>query len=263
MQIPDFQLPSNKEIIVRMREATVSDAIDFSGLSEHMEEAATTLFLDRLQDKAKWTNPKDWTAEDRRFALFWYWLNTEKDHDIALTFDCPVCGEQHTQLINYRQFADTYKPIEGRPEREREFQGKKITVKPINGAGMEALETLRTVVSLSEAEHGKDSGQARQARTRLALTELVLMVRWEDEPKENGQAIRERRIEQMTITDFQDFATTVYSALAEMKHGLDCEVTEGKVVLLSQPIKCPNRPQEVGTRLRVPFRIDKYIPRIV
>lgn len=241
-----------------MREATVSDAIDFSGIAEQMEEVATSLFLDRLQDKALWTNPKLWTGEDRRFALFWYWLHTEEDHDIALSFECPVCGETHTQLIDCRGLAENYAPIQGRPERDIELQGKKVTVRPVNGAGLEVLESLRLAASLL-----KEDGKIRQAKTRLALTEMVLSVQFEDEPEENGRALRERRIEQMSLKEFEDFAGLVFGALLDMRHGLECEKIEGRVNLITPPVHCPNQPQEVGTRLRVPFRTGDYIPRIL
>lgn len=41
--LPDFTLSSNPEITVRLREATVEDAIDFSELDPAFEEEATTV----------------------------------------------------------------------------------------------------------------------------------------------------------------------------------------------------------------------------
>ena len=56
--LPDFTLSSNPEITVRLREATVEDAIDFSELDPAFEEEATTVFLDRMQAPEKYTDPR-------------------------------------------------------------------------------------------------------------------------------------------------------------------------------------------------------------
>ena len=60
--LPDFTLSSNPEITVRLREATVEDAIDFSELDPAFEEEATTVFLDRMQAPEKYTDPRCWTG---------------------------------------------------------------------------------------------------------------------------------------------------------------------------------------------------------
>ena len=41
----EFTLPSNPERKVRLREATVADAIDFSSIDPDFEEEVTSLFL--------------------------------------------------------------------------------------------------------------------------------------------------------------------------------------------------------------------------
>lgn len=262
--IPDFKLPSNPAIIVRLKEANVSDAIDFSGVAEQMEEVATSLFLDRLQyDKARWSDPKLWTGQDRRFALYWYWLHTEKDHEVALTFDCKVCGEKHTELVDFKCFSDSYQEIKGKPERDFEFHGKSVTVRPLCGADLEAIEAIRLGIEITEQRHGQDSGQARQARTRLGLSEIVLAVRFSDEPKDKGKDFRENTIEQMPLSEFEDFANRVADMQDQMEHGLEGELSDGKLILITPPIPCRSNPQEVGTRLRVPFRLGEYIPRIL
>lgn len=262
--IPEFTLPSNPKITVRMREATVSDAIDFSGVSDQAEEMATSLFLDRVQnDKGMWSDPKKWTGEDRRFGLYWYWLHTEKDHDVALTFTCGECGKEHTCLVDFKGIADSYKAIQGKPERDFEHEGKSVTVHPLNGEDLEKLEAFRIGFDLAEKKYGYDSGQAKKERTRIRLLEIVYSVRFADEPNENAQDYREKIIEEMTISQFESFAEKVFGAKIEMEHGLECEVSEGKVVILTQPVKCPDAPLEVGTRLRVPFRSIEYIPRIL
>lgn len=261
--IPEFNLPSNPALIVRLREATVSDAIDFSGVADQSEQVATSLFLDRVQyDKARWSDPKKWTGEDRVFALYWYWLHTEKDHEVALTFPCSVCGETHVQLVDFRTFADTYTNLQGKAERDIEFEGFKITVHPLTGEDLEELESRRIAVEVAEKKHGKDSGQAKQERTRLSLVEVVLSMEFSDEPKDGGRAFREKRIEGFTVSQFEEFASKVFDARIDMAHGLESETVEGKITIITPPVPCPTNPQEVGTRLRVPFRNSEYIPRV-
>lgn len=261
--IPEFTLPSNPAIVVRLREATVSDAIDFSGIADQSEQVATSLFLDRVQyDKARWSDPKKWTGEDRVWALYWYWLHTEKDHDVALSYNCSVCGEKHTQLVDFRSFADTYIPLQGKHERDFEFEGFKISVHPLTGEDLEELEARRIAVELAEKQHGIESGQAKQERTRLALVELVLSMSFADEPKDAGRSFREKRIEDFTVSQFEEFSSKVFDSRIDMIHGLESESVEGKITIITPPISCPTNPQEVGTRLRVPFRNIEYIPRV-
>ena len=66
----EFSLPSQPEKKIRLKEATVSDAIDFSGIDPDCEEQATTVFLERVQERDTYSDPRLWTGEDRRFALF-------------------------------------------------------------------------------------------------------------------------------------------------------------------------------------------------
>ena len=89
-----FNLPSNPEVIVCLHEATVSDAIDFSSIDPECEEEATSLFLERVQEKESFSNPREWTGEDRRYALFMYFVNTTTYKTIPLTYKCSICGKQ-------------------------------------------------------------------------------------------------------------------------------------------------------------------------
>jgi len=262
--IPDFTLPSNPGTNVRLREATVSDAIDFSGVAPEMEEAATSLFLDRLQDKGKWTDPRRWTGEDRRFALYWYWLHVEKDHEIALSYSCSKCGGKHTSLFDFRKMSEGYTPITGKPERDVEAAGFQLTVRPLNGDDLEKLESQRIGIAMLEQAHGPNSGPVIQAKTRMELTRLVMHTRFADEPEDRGVQFRERRIEGMTLPVFEEFATAVYEAVDDMRHGLECDILDGKVFLITAEFTaCQENPTEVGPRLRVPFRDFVRIPRIL
>ena len=138
--IPEITLPSNPSVTIRLRETTVADAIDFAGVQEGMEEAVTSLFLERLQDKATFTDPKKWTGEDRRLALFWYWMHTTDEFDPALSFECSVCGENHTVAVDLRQIANNYKVIQGKAERDVEFEDGTVIVRPLSGKAWKQLK---------------------------------------------------------------------------------------------------------------------------
>lgn len=99
--LPDFTLSSNPEITVRLREATVEDAIDFSELDPAFEEEATTVFLDRMQAPEKYTDPRCWTAQDRRHALFMYRLHTEEYDSMPMAYFCTACQKEHAVSVKY------------------------------------------------------------------------------------------------------------------------------------------------------------------
>lgn len=260
--IPEFTLPSNPAVTVRMREALVSDALDFCDVAEGCEEVVTSLFLDRLQDKASWDDPRKWTGQDRRFVLYWYWLHTEKDLDIPLSFDCPVCGKRHTALVDGRSLAEKYRTITGKPERDIECDGDTVTVHPLLGADLEELEGLRLAIQAEAETHGENSRQAGLARARMAVSEFVLSIRFASESAQNNaRKYREHKIETMTMAEFYDLAEKVRAAQVEMEHGIESVVKDGQVYFLTPSVRCPEEDKE-GPRLRLPFRYLDYIPRI-
>jgi hypothetical protein len=260
-QIPDLNLPSNPEVIVRLREATVSDAIDFADVAEGMEEAVTSLFLDRLQDKATWTDPKKWTGEDRRMALYWYWLHTSDDLKPALTYTCGVCGEEHTAICEMVRLAEKYTPIQGKPERDIEHGGQKAIVRPLNGEALEEIELLRMELVEAAQKHGPGAGATKVLESRLRLMRFMLCLEFEGDSTRDE---REKRVLSMSQSEFASWAIKTESALQEMKHGLESMVEDGRLYLLTYPMPCLKDPEgkEVGTRLRIPFRNIDYIPRV-
>ncbi len=262
--ISDFTLPSNPAINIRMHEATVADALDFSETNDGMEEAVTTAFLDRVQDKACYSDPKTWTGEDRRFALFWYWLHTSEDTSPALTFRCSVCGEKHTVAIDLRCLVDGYKAIKGKAERDREFKGETITVRPLNGEALEAIELI--YIDLVSTPAG--SARANLLKARIKLMQLMHSVEFPGErDQENPLKWRENKLLGLTTREVASLFDIAESAKHEMVHGLSSEYDQGRLWLVTDPVNCQKETQgqtsrEVGTRLRVPFRNYDYIPTL-
>lgn len=259
--LPDLNLPSNPDIVIRMREATVADSIDFAGVQEGLEETVTTLFLDRVQDKATYSNPKKWTGEDRRLALYWYWLHTAKDTSIPLTFDCSVCGESHTKLVDMMSIAEHYKRIKGKPERD--ILDGSVIVHPFNGEDLEAIEMKQMELLSVAKEKGENSGEAGLLNARLQLYQVVRCIRFKEETdKDDPVKFREKKIMGMGHTEFTHFSSEVFKAIGDMEHGLRSEYDNGVISLLVGPVKCadPEKEKEDGTLLRVRFRNYDYIP---
>lgn len=267
--IPDFTLPSNPSVTVRLREATVSDAIDFADIDLNQEEKATTLFLERLQAKETYTDPRTWTGEDRRLALYWYWLHTVKETDLPMTFECQHCGETHTMLVDMRAVAEGYTAIKGRAERDVEWAGPEgnFTVHPLTGADMEEIEMLRLKYLDAKKKGGDECGPARFLASRLRLLRVLRCVTFAGLSGENEEAKRkeqEKRLLAMKAAEMSVFAAKVFDALADMEHGLSCEYDEGRILLSTPPIPCPNAEggEAATTALRFPFRTLDYIPGV-
>lgn len=258
--LPEFQRPSKPDETVRLREATVSDAIDFSDVDGDHEEKATTLFLERVQDKATCSNPSKWTAEDRRFALFWYWLHTAKDLEVPMTFECDHCGEKHTVLVGMSKIAEEYQPISGKPERDLLFDGTPIIVSPLDGDAMTEIENMRINRDGAIEEHGENSGPARQYETKLRMLSFLRSISIDGKSKEDT----EHWLLGLTTTEFAALFGRVSEAISSMKHGLPSTVEDFRIMLITPPIQCEVKKEDkdATTRLTFPFRAFNYIPRI-
>jgi len=248
--ISPFALPSTPEKKITLREATVADALDFADVDEGHEEELTTLFLNRMQDKASFIDSRTWTADDRRFALYWYWLHTTKDTEIALTYECGYCGKRHTFLQDFRKLADAYAAIKGLPERDVEWEGEKLVVRPLSGADMEFLENMRMGLDVIRESQGDASGAYRK---RAALIRVERLLRHIDFPMDLSATDpvkrlenRKKRILGLGAEKFADLAGLVFETLTEMKHGLESEYVDGRLNLVM--------PRSVS------FRNSDYIP---
>jgi hypothetical protein len=256
MTLPPFSLPSEPAKKITLREATVEDCMDFAGVSRSHEEAITTLFLNRLQDKASFVDAKTWTAEDRRFGVFWYWIHTAKDPEVPTTYECGHCGKSHTYLADYRQMTTGYQPMKGLPEREITNEEEKLTVHPLNGADVEALEMAWLELELISKNHGKNSGEYGKRATALKVERLCRSLGW-------TSASDEIRIKAMGMAQYNELSEKVEFALEDMTHGLDSLVADGAIGLWLLPHQCPNvTDKEVSTRVWVNFRCLNYMPKI-
>jgi hypothetical protein len=264
--IPPFSLPSNPDQKIYLREATVADAIDFAGVDEGHEEEVTTLFLNRLQLPEHYLDAGKWTADDRRLALFWYFLHTARDTVAPLPYDCRHCGQRHDWLLDLKALGENYKSIQGKAEREFDFEGEKIIVRPLTGADLEELEMLYLAVDEVGRKQGKTSGAYKKELARIKLQEELLVLNFPldvvTDETERRQA-KEKKVLALTSSQFAGLVEQVEAKLTEMEHGLESVYAEGRLYLLTPPHVCPNtKEREVTTRLRIPFRGIDYIPGI-
>lgn len=274
----EFSLPSNPEITVRLREATVADAIDFSAVDPECEEAATTLFLERVQVGPGVSNPREWTGEDRRYALFTYFVNTTTYRAIPLTYTCSLCGKQHTQDIALSRILDEYTPIKDRALREFPWQGHNVCVRPLTGADLEDVEKYRYDLLLSEQALTERRGSISAdeelrlqsaimaKRVRMAMFRILSCI---DMPylDEHGTP-RSRRgevenvIKAMPASQFRDLVGRVENAIADMRHGLRTSYMNGRFYLEIPDVRCDENPELPGVLLHYPFRFVSVIPTL-
>jgi hypothetical protein len=257
--ISPFNLPSDPKKEIRLREATAGDALDFSDIDAGHEEAATSLFLNTVQDKSTFYDAKEWTGEDRRFALVWYFLHTEQDTSMTVTYDCDHCGEEHTFTFDLKELSDGYADISGKPEREFEFDEQRVIVRPLTGTQLETLEMERLALVDAEARKGVSSGEYRKQKIRIKLRSLAFRCEFPGIDNEE----KETKILSFEIKKIERFLEEVGSRLADMQHGLPSEYKDGKIFLVSPPHSCPQKKEmDATTRIRVPFRTGDFIPEL-
>lgn len=276
--ICEFTLPSNPEVIVRLREATVADAIDFSSIDPECEEEATSLFLERVQEKENFSNPRDWTGEDRRYALFMYFIHTTTYKTIPMTYTCSICGKQHTQDISLAEIMNDYTPIKDQAFREFPWRGHNVVVRPMIGSDLEDAEKYRYELLLAEREFEarrekldasevhRQQDMFRAKRVRMAMFRVLCCI---DLPYLDLKGTpRSRRgevgniITEMPASEFKDFARRVEDAIADMRHGLRTAYINGRIYLEIPDVRCDEQPEQPGILLHYPFRFGAVIPTL-
>lgn len=271
----EFTLPSNPEQKVRLREATVSDAIDFSAIDPDFEEEVTSLFLEKMQEPATYSDPRTWTGEDRLYAMFMYHIHTTKYRTIPLTFACTVCGKQHTTDISLADIMDTYTAISGKAFREFPHEGHNAIVTPLTGADLELLEKYRFDLSFTENELENAtepdevkrlSEEVRKKRVRMAMFRVLCCIDFpflaEGGTRISRRAKVEEYIKSLSVDSFKELFEKVENALAEMRHGLRTTYKQGRVYIEIPNVKCDTEPDAGEVVLLYNFRPASVIPTI-
>lgn len=258
MNIPPFSLPSNPTKKISMREATVSDALDFCDADPSMEELLTTVFLNRVQLSGERLDSKLWTADDRRLGLYWYWLHTVDDATTQLKYDCGHCGKPHAITYDMRRLADGYKAITGKPEREFEFNGELVMIRPLTGADMEALELMRLSILPDTTKK-----EANKVQSRIRLTALMRSLWFSSTGMDEDRIVaNEKKLLSMSMSDLKTLTGIAAVKMAEMEHGLETvlDKDDWRIFLIIHT-KCDAKTGG-ETLLRVPFRSFVNIPLV-
>lgn len=287
--IPIFKLPSEPEREIFFDEQKYSDMIDLAEVAKSQEEKLTTIFLNKWQtDKEKFYDSRRWTGEDRRTALFWIYIHFTKNWDYECKYQCN-CEKEHKDKINLYELGLSYKTINGLPERDIEIDGQQIIVHPLRGDALEELEYMR--IPLADADMarkelsdtldrieklhgfsdaywkqfkkirefdnriGRESGEYNKVLTQIRGLEVMFAIELKNK---NGilknRREKERYIESLSITKFNQLRDMVFEALSGMQHGLQTVLIDGKIYILSNPIQCPDGKEVYPLRLRIPFR---------
>ncbi len=272
--IPAFPNPGNPEHQIKLKEATVQQALQFSGLNPLMEEASLTAFLNEVQDPASYVDAKEWSAQSRKMAIFWYAVQTLDDAKMTADYLCDHCGEMHSYRYDLRSLADQFHTITGKPYREFDFNGETVRVSPINGEGMENLEQAKQgVIKPSSKESLNESSKEhnRKLLAHIRLRTLVLSIDYPNdltEDKDERFKRKDEKITALTVGQYRQLEELVYNCHQELHHGLDmtADTDTGELYLVVGAHECPNLKGEGGealtTSLRVPFRNYSNIPMV-
>ncbi|PLR29546.1 morphogenetic protein [Chimaeribacter californicus] len=270
--IPFYPLPSDPNTMVQFRAPDVAMATYFCKSEAYTEERDTTEYLNLLQTAETKNDSVNWTAQDRRTALWWIFINSRKDPMISFGYQCSHCGEEHWSDVNMQNLADDLTVLDVKPEMDAgtiTVQGEPYEwiCKPLDGHAMECLERMRQ--NLPPA--GRDRKAYERAVTALRLWELVYQVRLADDTEkdfETSAVARHALIEKMDVnTEFTQLAAKVGEMQEKLDHGLKIRMDKGESCLLMPPHPCnSDKFKEAAirptTELLVTFRNSQFIPNI-
>ncbi|MGL5294177.1 MAG: hypothetical protein ACRC9V_10505 [Aeromonas sp.] len=266
-KISPFALPSDPSKKIRFRVPTVDDCLDFSDLRPELEESAATDYLTQLQI-GDVSDPREWTAQDRVAALWWIYVGFRDDTELEYEYECPHCGEAHTDTIDLVELDDTAISLNRPPYIDGEVMcaGKLYPARfvPLDGYAMMALEERR--LGLDDAS---DEEFAR-IHAELKVMEVVHSFRLDahkDLTREEAAIERTKMVHEMdAFNEYRPLVANCLIAAKELEHGLASEVNDGQISLISPPMKCQKYKGEEGqapaTILLLRFRNNYFIPEI-
>jgi hypothetical protein len=261
MHIPDFPLPSGPRTEIKFHMPTVADAMHYSECDPAFEEATTTEYLNAMQ-QGPVNDSALWTAQDRRTALWWIYINSRIDTVNTFSYECQHCGETHFNDFDMRDLSDTTNMLTEEPFQYVmvPVQGKETrwTLKPLDGRSITMLERLRfTLPEVTSPDYSA-------ARTNMRIAELALHTALDDDPEDFEEAANRRfdLIKTMaTDTEFTPLVARIQLMQRELKHGLDVSISDGRVSLILPPHICDaDNGEGKATRLLIPFRPGAFIP---
>lgn len=294
--IPPITLPSNPSQTVKLRKPTMAEVIDFSGFDPAKTEKAITLYLNTVQEKDAYSDSALWTGDDRLTVLYWAMIHQNQETLSTFEYGCK-CGRRHSATIDMIELGNGYRKITGAPERDTEFDGEKITVRPLLGKHLEELENIRfpldeyeykmdslkTRLESLKSIHGPDSdeywsqmdeidafkrrkgpcaGWYHQLIRRLEILTVAFSIDFLEDNEldpDKRRRKKETRLEKMDYDRFASLAETVSQKIDEMDHGLNSSISQGRLWVVTR-VACPEGEEVNETSIRLPFRISSVIP---
>ena len=268
MYIPKFYLPSRPDVSVQFKRPDLESAMYFCKSKDFTEERDTTEYLNMHQDKENRLDPLNWTASDRRTALWWIYINSTALPVQDYGYVCGHCGEQHWNNVNMHDLADELDVLAVDP-----FIQATVTVKgqpyewllkPLDGHAMERLERMRQMLPPRSKED-----DYKQAVAELRVWELTYQAHlfYDLEPDYDKSAqTRYELIKQLEFgTELVEMAAKVRMMQQELQHGLNVVLDKGESMLILPPHQCQSEAfkeaaERPSTRLLVPFRSTQLIP---
>jgi hypothetical protein len=246
---------------VTFRQPTVADAQAFANSNPDLEEALTTEYLTTLLVTATGDdNPRHWTAQDRRLALWWIYINIVPDPLITYQYPCKFCGETHTADFDMRALNDEIVLKDELPviTNTQTFNGRKFTYRilPPDGRCQEDTEQLRiNAVEVNDA-----------IKAGIVLLRMAHCIAFDDDPTDSDHdtviAHRYTRIQSMILYEYAQLNGAMKAGQTALAHGIHCAIENGNVELITPPLLCENKEDGSATRLRLDFRCQYFIPTL-
>lgn len=270
LTIPPFPLPSQPKVKIQFRVPTVADTIDFCGIRTDLEESATTDYLRQIMAEGG-PDPELWTAQDRRTALWWIFINIHDDTRLSYSYECSHCGETHHIDIDLVELDDGLLTLTGDPFIDDVvfYQGEELSARfhPLDGRAAAHLEEKRLELD------GISEEQEKRLKAEIKVLEIVHSfslqkheaLSWDDALAAKLDMVRSMD----RVREFQPLVARCLVAAEELKHGLPVEIQEGVVNVVSPPLYCETKTKEAvegepvpATVLLLRFRAFDFIPTL-
>lgn len=248
--VPEYVLCADGKTKIELRAPNVADYRSFCGMSPELEEYTATQWLNRLlltegQDSA------DWTAQDRRTALYWLFIHTRDNTVMTQEYQCDHCKQVHTRQIDLLDLSSSITSA-SRTLKEPlppELIGGGFVV-PLNGHAMMWLEAARN----NRDEQEPDSQEYEIAHADLRIKELAASIHLSEQPEglEHTDAFEwnYQRLLTVELNTFARLAAFVQLTLQEMDHGLESVYVDGEIALVTPAHTCPVKKDEKAALIK-------------
>jgi hypothetical protein len=242
--VPEYVLCADGKTKIEQRAPNVADYRAFCGMAPELEEYAATQWLNRLlltegQDSA------EWTAQDRRTALYWLFIHTRDNTIMTQEYQCAHCNQWHTRQIDLVDLSGGITSA-NRPLKEPlppELIGEGFIV-PLNGHAMMWLEEARN----ARDEQEPDSEAYEIAHADLRIKELAASMRLNEQPEDlepvDAFEWNYQRLLTVELNTFTRLAAFIQLTLQDMDHGLESVYVEGEIALVTPAHQCPVKKDE-------------------